>query len=270
MTLTEDYAVPPGDPARRGWITPVLSVVGTIALLVVLGTAAFQGVRVFAGGETVRTASVAGVDTLDIRASAASFTLEYANVTEASLTVRGSSSWTLEREGSNLVVRPPARWFGSWFGAEEKAVLTLPLAMRTARLDALLSLSAGELRASGEFGILQLTVAAGDARVEGAAQAAEVKVSAGQANVSLRDVGEVTLDVSAGQLIMAMHGTTPQAVAVKVSAGKLDLVVPDSPYALSSDVSAGSFDYSIVVDSRAAHRITVRVSAGQVLIRPAS
>ncbi len=269
MTIAPEQTLTESPRARRGWITPVLSIVGTLALVIALGAAVVGGVRLFLGGETVKSASVAGIDTLDVRASAASFRLEYANVSEATLRVAGAGDWTLERHGESLVVRSPERWFGTWFGPDEQAVLTLPAGLRAARLDAFLSLSAGELVARGDFGLLDLQVSAGDARVEGAARTVNVRVSAGQAEVTLADVEDAQLGVSAGWLGVTLVGSAPHDIAVEVTAGEAELRVPDLPYALTSDVTAGSFDYDVVVDSRSSHRIAVRVSAGQVVLLPA-
>lgn len=263
---------PPAAPerARQGWITPLLSVIATIALVVTLGGAVLGGIRLFAGGQTTASVSTAGVDTLDIRASAGSFSLVYAEVDEATLRVTGSANWTLEREGSSIVVRPPHRWFGSWLvGVRERAVLTLPIALRDAGLDALFSLSAGEFRAEGEFGILQLRVSAGEARIDGGAQTADVKVSAGKATVTLTDVSTARFDVSAGEIIAKLDGLAPSDLTVDVSAGSITATVPDAAYAVSQKVSAGSFDWSVRSDPASSHRVTVNVSAGSVELRPA-
>jgi hypothetical protein len=268
MTLINDQAPKVEVRARRGWITPVLATIGAIALIVVVGAAVLQGVRVFLGGETTKSVSVVGVEALDIRASAAEFRVEFGNVTDAELLVTGSSDWTLERDGATLMVRPPVRWFGSWFGAEEKAVLTLPDRLRTAQLDANFSISAGNFQASGDFGSLRLGVSAGDARVDGSAHDAEVKVSAGQAHLSLINVVKASLHVSAGQLIASLIGSVPSDIEVRASAGKIDLSVPDAPYAVTSNVSAGSFKPTVVQDSRSTDRISVNVSAGEVIVRP--
>lgn len=268
MTIAAEGTVPEAERARRTWITPLLSTVGALALVIALGAGVLAGVRTISGGTTDLTVSAVGVDTIDVRASAASFTLRWADVREARLEVSGAPDWTLERVGDSLVVRPPARWFGSWFGANERAVLTLPEQLRGAALDAFFSLSAGELRAEGEFGILRLHVSAGDGRVSGSAQDVDVKVSAGQAEVELDDVGRAKLDVSAGEITATLRGTPPGDIAVDVSAGQVHLWVPDAVYAITSRVSAGSFDHGLATDPASRLRIAVGVSAGGVDIRP--
>lgn len=267
MTIAPSPMSPAPERAQQSWITPVFAAVATIALVVTLGAATIAGVRLVSGGETSASVSTAGVDTLDVRASAGSFTLVYADVDEATLRVTGSSGWRLEREGDSLVVRPPHRWFGTWFGARESAVLTLPTELREAGLDARFSLSAGELRAEGSFGILQLRVSAGDARIEGGAETADVKVSAGSAAVTLADVSTAQLDVSAGELIARFGGVAPGDITIDVSAGSADVTVPNASYAISQKISAGSFNYAVVSDPSAPRRITVEVSAGTVDLR---
>jgi hypothetical protein len=268
MTLINDQAPKVEVRARRGWITPVLATIGAIAIIVVVGSAVLHGVWVVLGGETTKTVSVAGVDALDIRASAAEFRVEFGNVTEAELHVTGSSDWTLERDGSTLMVRPQERWFGSWFGADEKAVLTLPDQLRKAELDANFSISAGIFIAEGDFDDLWIGMSAGIAHIDGVARTVSVRVSSAHAQISLSNVSVASFHANAGNLIATLSGSVPQEIEARASVGKIDLSVPDAPYAVTSNVSAGSFEPSVVHDPQSTNRISVNVSAGEVIVRP--
>lgn len=260
----------PAPPRSRAtWITPVLGIIGGVVLVVALATATFAGIRVLNTDESTQSVDVAGVTDLDINASAAEFTIAYDDIDEAVLDVRGARGWELERNGDSLEVHPPRRWIFGWnFGSHERVTLTLPESMRSARLDADFVLSAGSLRAEGQFGAVDLEVSAGDARVEGSARQLDVEVSAGRADVALNDVSKAVLSVSAGRLDVDLGGTAPSEVEVDVSAGEMNLIVPDVSYAVSSDVSAGSFDNRVEVASSSPRTIDVDVSAGSATVRP--
>lgn len=196
--------------------------------------------------------------------------LLFDDVDEAVLDVRGKSGWTLERRDETLVVRPPVRWIFGWnFGEHETATLTLPERLRTAGLDADLDLSAGSLYAEGTFRSVDLEVNAGQARLEGLAEELDVDLNAGRADV-LMSVGQADLSVNAGRLDADFSGRfVPSSITIDVSAGEMNVTVPDEAYAVTSDVSAGSFDNRLDVASDSPNIIRVDLSAGTVTLRPA-
>ena len=53
---------------------------------------------------------------------------------------------------------------------------------------------------------------------------------------------------------------------IDVSAGRLDLTLPDVSYAVGSDVSAGELRNDLDVDARSDRRVSVSVSAGFVAL----
>lgn len=274
---------PPTPPASGGKVVAiVVAVIGGVALL---GTAIGAGVSAargaFSTDETL-TASADGVTSLDIDASAASFAIAYGDVDEAVLEVTNADDgWRVSRDGGELSVDRRdglfrGWWFGGdwlggdWFDDEETVVLTLPERLRGAGLDAELSLSGGSLTAEGDFGEVDADVGAGYLSLEGSAHSLGVDLSAGQADIALADVAEAGFTVAAGRLDAELSGDAPSDVTIDVSAGSLDLVLPDETYAVRSDVSAGDLDNRLDVDSSAPREISVQLAAGDATLRSGS
>jgi hypothetical protein len=235
----------------------------------VLSTIATASVR-------TETQSIAagGVSELDIDVSAGSLRVEYADVTMAQLDVTGGwggSGWTLERDEDELVVSSPDWAFGGgWlFGREVRATLTLPRDLEDAQLDAQFTVSAGDLDASGRYGELDVELGAGAVTVSGAAREVSADISAGRADLDLDGVQSADLTLSAGQFDGRFTGDRPRLVEVDVSAGSLDLALPDGDYDVTSDVSAGRFDNRLSTSASASNRVAVQLSAGEVTLRSA-
>lgn len=271
----------PGGGARAGAIA--LAVFGGIALLGAGGTAAFAAVHNVAasassGASDVQSVSVSGVDALDVDVAASGVTVRFGDVGEATLEVTGSDDhrWRLQRDGDELVVsndRNPfgwldGGWFGSgWFNRDETVVLTLPESLDDSGLDADFSLSAGRLDIEGTFGEVDIDMGAGGLSMEGSADSVKAHINAGRAQMELADVNEAELSVAAGKLDAEFAGTTPQLVTIDVSAGSLELTVPDDVYDVSQNVSAGSLDNDLDTSSSSHHKIDATVSAGNVNLR---
>jgi hypothetical protein len=255
----------------------VTAVVGGIALLGAGGTAAAAAVGTIASSsspDSVQTVGIEGIEGIDLDADASSMRVEFGDVDEAELAITNGrgTAWTFERDGDELIVRSPQGvfgwWFGNWFGDEEIAVLTLPESLRGAELDADLTLDAGSLDVVGDFGTLDITVSAGALDVEGAARELDVQMSAGRADVLLDGVTEADLGVSAGDLTIELTGTAPTQTLIDVSAGTLDLTVPDVEYAITQDISAGTLNAKVQEAPSARRTIDVSLSAGTATIRP--
>ena len=255
------------------------AVVGGIALLGSGATAAVAATGTLIassteGSDSVQTEDVAGLEALDLDVDAGNMRIEFGDVDEAKLSVTNSRgpAWTLEREGDDLVVRSPefefGWWFGSWFGDDQSAVLTLPESLREDGFDADLTLDAGSLDVVGDFGALDITVNAGALDVEGAANTLSIDMSAGRADALLDGVDEADLSVSAGDLNVELTGRAPSQTTIDVSAGSVDLTVPDESYSITQDVSAGSLDAKVDQSSGTRRLIDVSLSAGSVTIRP--
>ncbi|TLK52668.1 hypothetical protein [Glutamicibacter sp. V16R2B1] len=275
--MTTPTTPPPvGDTRQRRPLGPVgivLAVLGGLILLGVIAGAVNQSVATLSRSHTVLTADAKGTTDLKVNAEAGQFTLEFADTPEAVLDVRSSrGSWSLERRGNTLEVKPPGGW-QSWcfLGCDRSrndVKLTLPRELDNGQLNATLNLEAGELLANGNFARLDLDVDAGYLRANGSATSLDVDLGAGQADVVLADVADATYAVAAGRLNSELTGKAPATVDAQVSAGLLDLTLPDTSYSVASEVSAGSVDNRLQVSSNSSHQVGLQVSAGSVLLHP--
>lgn len=274
MTLTappQPSAGPPAPPTapRRtsARVVAILAIVlGSALILGTLVSAVFSVVRATSLRTETFTADAAGVSELDIDISGASLEIQYGD--EATLTVDGAAGdWRFERDEDALRVTNERSWWSGWrWGGTDEAVLTLPRSLERTALDADLRVSGGVLDAAGTFGELDLDLAAGSMDVSGSARELSVDGSAGRIVLDLADVDSAELTLSAGALTGALTGGAPQEITADVSAGRLDLTVPDESYAVTSDVSAGDFRHTLTVDPTSPHRVSVQVSAGAVLL----
>jgi hypothetical protein len=266
----------PGRPGGATAIVVVTAIVGGLALLSAGGTAAVAAthdLRSNLAVDETYSVDVEGIDSLQLDADAASVHVEFGDVDEATLAVTNSGpAWTFEREGDQLTVRSPESrwgwWFGNWFGDEQIVTLTLPEDLRDARIDGDLTLDAGSLDVDGDFGSLDADVSAGELHIAGSATALDVDMSAGRADILLDSVERAGLTVSAGDLRVELTGSAPSETTIDVSAGSLDLTVPDVEYAIMQNIDAGSLDATIDQSSSARRTIDVSLSAGGVTIRP--
>ncbi|KJL29998.1 DUF4097 family beta strand repeat-containing protein [Microbacterium oxydans] len=275
-------------PRRTSGATAIMvvtAVVGGIALLGSGGAAAAAATgslfaptvdRVFGAdhGDSLRSVDVAGIDGIDVDVDAGNMRIEFGDVDEAQLSVTNGrgADWTFELDGGTLQVHSPdfrfGWWFGSWFGDDESAVLTLPESLRDSALDADLTLDAGSLDVVGDFGALDVDVNAGALDVQGAAERLGVEMSAGRADVLLDGVTEADLGVSAGNLTAELTGAAPTRTSIDVSAGSVDLTVPNVAYTIEQDISAGSLDAKVEQSEGARRTIEVTLAAGSVTVRP--
>ncbi len=267
---------PAGQPSASGTPRVIAIVVIVFGALVILGgilSAVISTAAAASVHTTTRSVAVAGVSELDVDVAAGSLRVEFADVAEAELEVTsswGADRWTFDRQDDRLVVSSPER-FGPWFfdgwfaDGPGDAVLRLPSSLEGANAD--ISLAAGDLGIEGAFGELALDLGAGRADIAGSADTVTADVSAGRADLDLDDVSTASLTVSAGALNAVLTGSQPGDIVVDVSAGSMELTVPEGDYDVTSDVSAGGFDNQVGSSPGASSTIDVRVSAGQVLLR---
>jgi hypothetical protein len=243
---------------------------GGAVVLGAIGSAVFSTVAAASVHTETQTVDVAGVTGLNVSVDAASLRVEFADVSDATLEVTsglGVGAWTLQRSGNELAVATPPRFGPRWiFGGEVRATLTLPRELEGSDLDASLDLSAGELTVDGSFGDLDIEVGAGTLTVDGAARTVSTQLNAGGADIDLSDVDEADFTVNAGAVDARLTGSAPRSVIVEVSAGSLDLRLPDAAYDVRSDVSAGDFENGLRTESDAPNAVDVTVSAGSVTI----
>lgn len=264
---------PPQQPRSSAQIVAIIAIcVGGLlllgALLSGIGSIAYAATRGSDGG----TADASGVKALSLDVSAGHVVVQYADVDDAILEVTGGDgNWRLERRDETLALTNDRPWWalqGGFAWDDNRATLTLPAAMEDQQLDADFDVSAGSLTADGTYGRLDLHVGAGDADVSGTADDLRVDVSAGEADVRIDDAQRASLTIGAGQIIANLRGDELEDVRVDVSAGTLAATLPDGPYDVTSDVSAGSFDNRLDTSDGAARTVDVQVSAGSVTLYP--
>ena len=265
---------PPRETRGASRVVAILTIaLGCAIVLGTIGSAAFSTVAAASVSTETQTVDADGVTGLDVAVDAASLRIEFADVSEATLDVTsgfGVGAWTLERDGDQLRVATPPRFGPRWlFGGEVRATLTLPRELEGSELDAALELAAGELAVDGEFGDLGIEVGAGTLTVDGSARSLTAQLNAGGADIDLADVDEADFTVNAGAVDARLTGSAPGSVTVDVSAGSLDLRLPDATYDVSSDVSAGDFENGLPTELGARNVVDVTVSAGTVTITTA-
>lgn len=272
---------PQGPSQTPGSSRVVAIVVIVVGALIVLGTITSALISTIVSASvtsTTRTVAVTDVTDLDVDVAAGSLRVEFADVDEAELDVTGTGGadrWTLRTEGGELIVSSPQGWlnggwpFGGWpFGENGAGNATLRLPQSLEGLDAELSLAAGELFVDeGEFGEVELDMGAGRTRFSASVDTISADVSAGNAEFTIDGAREAGFSVSAGSLDAELTGAQPRSLELDVSAGQLEIVVPEGEYDVTSDVSAGEFDNRIGSVPDADSTIDVSVSAGKAVLR---
>lgn len=262
---------PPRSPAAKP-IMVLIAVLGGLILLVVAVTTGFSSAVNFTRGTSTMTADTTGITDLDVDASASQFNLEFADVNEATLQTDGvnAEKWRLDRNDDQLVVQAPNRWLGWCFincaPDEQQVTLQLPAELNDGSLNVDLELAAGRLVADGDFEHLGVEVGAGEANINGSADQLEAQLNAGSANLNLGDVQTADLEVSAGRLITDLTGDAPENINAEVSAGRLELTVPETEYAVNSDVAAGNLDNQLQTHPTSNHQIDIELSAGNAVL----
>ena len=263
-----------GSGARAGAIA--IAVFGGVALLATGGTAAIAAVNdvTTSVDDSQQQIDASGVTGIDLELGGVDMRVEFGDVEDARLDVSGSGNnrWALTRDGDELVVNSPEMkfgwWFGDWFNDEQRVVLTLPEELRGTGLDADISLGAGSLDVEGDFGEVDVEMGAGALFITGSAETIDLDLGAGRAELDLADVSEADFTISAGRMVADLTGTAPSEVRLDVSAGSLELTLPDEEYNVSQDVSAGSLDNGLQTSSNARNSIVASVSAGSAILRP--
>ena len=271
----------PDTPSRSKAPLMITAIVGGVLVLGAIGGATIAGIYALNSDSPSAqrlTADATDITALDIHVSAANFEVRFDSLAspdaDATLeTTEGRQNWTLERRGDSLIVdteRSFFDWGWNFFGggADQHVVLTLPDSLRASLIDADLTLSAGSLRADGDFGELDLEVSAGSMRIDGSARDVQASVSAGEAHVKLADVSEFAFEVSAGDLTVDLSGTAPRLVHGSVSAGEAIIALPDEVYQVSTEASAGEIRNGLQTASNSPRVVKVEVSAGKITLQP--
>ncbi|PRA12228.1 hypothetical protein CQ010_06135 [Arthrobacter sp. MYb211] len=274
---TMNAPVAPQNPQPAGskkTLTLVLGLIGALVILGVIATSAWRASHSLSSSNTTQSLNTEGIAELDVEVDAGKFNILFAEVPTATLDVQSSRSgeWKLQRDGSSLLVRSPNDW-GDWCFTgcdwdENEVTLTLPNSLNSGELDAVLKMSAGEYSVDGNFNDLIMEMSGGTLEAAGAANGLFVELGAGKTDIDMADVQAANFNVSAGRIDSTLTGSSPNNVQADVSAGMLNLTLPKDSYNVSEDISAGSLDNSLLVDSSSPHMVKVEVSAGNVVLRP--
>ncbi|GAA3935114.1 hypothetical protein [Microbacterium soli] len=260
-----------------GALTVLLAVFGGVVLLGTGATAAVAGAHQLDARSGSLEADAEGVNSLDMDVSAADVRVEFrGSAADAELRIeQGSTSgWSLTRDGDELTVRGPRQAFelfrpdwvrGGWFDKDPRVTLVLPESLEG--LDADLTLNAGALAVDGAFDELGVRLNAGSLTVTGETRTLTAQLNAGNARIDLDGVRSASYTVNAGKIESTLR-SVPDAVDVRVAAGRLELLLPDAAYDLRREESAGTLRSSLREDSRSEHRIRASVTAGTVVLEP--
>ncbi|HJX80118.1 hypothetical protein [Glutamicibacter sp.] len=273
---TINAPVSPQNPPPAGSkssMTLVLAILGALIILGVIATSAWRASNSLGISSSEQTANAQGVTALDVQVDAGRFNLLFADIPEATLEVDSARSgeWTLRREAGTLLVRSPNDW-GDWCFVgcdweENDVTLTLPSSLNDGNLDAELQMAAGEFSADGNFNDLLMEMSGGTLDVSGSAKGLFVELGAGKTDIDMANVQIATFDISAGRVDGAFTGTAPKDIQAQVSAGMLQLTLPDTSYNVIQDVSAGAVENGLSVSQKSEHKVQVEVSAGNVVLR---
>lgn len=268
-----DQPVPqPPAPRRGGGIALIVSVIGAIIILTIVGRGVATAVASGAPDRSSYTSAVDGVTAIDIEVSDSFLTARFADVDEARLDIEAtgwgvSTDWTFEVDGGVLRVAADdwGRWWPTFGMGRTEAELVLPRSLE-GRIDADLSVSAGDLHVVGDLTDMHVTVSAGSLMFDGASTGLDVDVSAGDASIDTQGPETVAMHVSAGSITAVIGGQAPASTTVGVSAGDASLWLPDADYAVTGDVSAGDRTIDVRTDPASPHALHVEVSAGSATV----
>ncbi len=255
---------------RRSAVAVVIAVIGAVALVSSLGNGILAGMAAAGGRSDVLTAPADDVRSIDLDIDRAATHVRFGDVREATLSVDqpglGLGSWRLTNTGGTLEVRSPDSWgpFNRWTRTDLTLVLPRELAGQVA-LDG--SFNAGEARIDGDFSTVAVELNAGRLHIAGAAEAFRVEVNAGDVTAELTDVATLRAAVQAGALDATLTGEPPRQVEADLTAGRIELAVPDADYAINhSGVLASTGDVRVRQDPTSPLTMDLRVQLGELSV----
>lgn len=129
--------------------------------------------------------------------------------------------------------------------------------------------SAGDVRATGLTGALQLHSSAGDVRVDGSTGPLTISSSAGDVTATDVHSAQVSASSSAGDVSLAF-AAVPDAVTATSSAGDVRVRLPGSAqYQVKArSSSAGDVRVTVARNDASTHVISASTSAGDVIVEP--
>ncbi|SDP02483.1 hypothetical protein SAMN04487848_3052 [Microbacterium sp. ru370.1] len=263
----------PEPPRRRGAAFAVSIVTIAVGACVALGTLAGTAASAVVSLRDTDRESVSvsdatrAVDSLDIDVTGGALTIAYGDVDSARLdATSGRAGWTFERRGDALRVASPNGTFVGW-NTGSSATITLPRDWAGTGLGVDAQVSGGSLDLEGDYGSLSIRLAGGTTTLNGAAGELELDVSGGSASVQLRDVGTAVFEVAGGEVTAQLRGSTPLRTDVELTAGSVDLRLPDDEYRVSLDDGLGQVDNALRQSPTATAEVDVTATMGEVRLR---
>lgn len=262
---------PTPQPVRsRSAVAVVVAVIGAVALVFSLGNGVLAGVAAAGGRSDVLTAPIDDVRSVDLQVDRATMLVRFGDVPEATLSVEqpglAFGAWRLRSNGGTLEVRSPDSWgpFNRW--SRTDVTLTLPRDLAgQVNFDG--AFNAGNISVDGDFAAMDVEVNAGRLRLGGSADALRVELNAGEVTAELADVATLDAAVQAGALNATLTGTPPRSVDADLTAGMIDLAVPDAEYAVShSGVLASTGNVTVRQDPASPLTMDLRVQLGELSV----
>lgn len=254
----------------RTAVAVVVAVIGAVALVFSLGNGVLAGLAAAGGRSDMLTAPATDVRALELKVDRAAMLVRFGDVQEATLTVDrpglALGAWRLQNKGGTLEVRSPDSWgpFNRWTRTDVSLVLPRELAGSIA-LDG--DFNAGDVLVDGDFGAMDVELNAGRLRLDGSADALRVEINAGEVTAELADVATLDAGVQAGALNATLTGTPPRNVEADLTAGMIDLAVPDADYAISrSGVLASTGNVTVRQDPSSPLAMELRVQLGELRV----
>lgn len=267
---------PASSPPRKNTLRTVLLVVGSLILAVILvGTIArfaFAGNREDVSGTFTVTQAF---EAIQVRASAADVTVEYADVTEPEIRFdQGDTRLHLDYNVSAgqleiRVDRPGWRWwgfdFGDWGWSEAATLeLSLPERMEASGVSLTVKTTAGDLAVVGEYGDVDLESTAGDVRMAGVANDLEVRTTAGDVRLNgVEANGSFLAESTAGDSTFDFD-SLPDSMKVQSTAGNVSVALPGGSYRIEVDTTAGAVTQNVSSDQNSDRVYRFESTAGNI------
>ncbi|WP_430592758.1 DUF4097 family beta strand repeat-containing protein [Humidisolicoccus flavus] len=248
-----------------------LIVVGAVVAVVALGAGASASFWSSQRGSASLDADMTGVTAIELDSSGANIDVEFADVEVATLNVVNEGSpgyeWKLTTENGVLRVAQDEPWFSWSFQSKlDDITLLLPEEFRDAALDLEINHAGGAVEIAGSFGDITAVLDGGMIDLDGAASALNLEVNGGFAELALDDLRTAEIELSGGRVDAEISGEQPRDITASVTAGTLDLIVPQGSYNTVLSQLAGSIDNQLDVDSKSESRIRVDLVGGSATL----
>lgn len=263
-------------------VSLITTLLGALILAAVFTSAALPAVGSSLAGDReastasggIHTAAVDDVTTLYVDSRSSDVHVAFGDVSEAQLSVSpaDSNAWHWTTAGNALIAtneRPFYNICFGWCGNEnEEVTITLPEEL-DGKLSGDFTLGSGRVTAEGDFTNLDLDVSAGTLTYTGEVEEVTTDLSGGSTNLELTNTRVADLEVAAGRFTAELDGRAPERVRAELSAGELNLTLPDVPFQVRTEHTFGILDNQLRTAPDADHLIDIEVVAGRALLQHA-